>query len=98
MIRDEILNAIKKHLPEIMAYGIEKIGIFGSITRADTVSPNDIDILISFAPGKKTFDNYMDAKFLLQDILKSECIDLVIEESLKSRIKPYIYKDLIYAS
>ena len=81
-----------------MNYGIDKIGIFGSVTRSDAVSANDIDILISFTPGRKTFDNYMDTKFLLQNILKSENIDLVIEESLKERIKPHVYKDLIYAS
>ena len=98
MIKDEILSTIKKYLPELMEYGIEKIGIFGSVTHTDASSANDIDILISFIPGKKTFDNYMDVKFLLQDILRNERIDLVIEESLKNRIKPHIYKDLIYAS
>ena len=98
MTRDDILSTLKTHLPELMNHGIEKIGIFGSVTRLDFNADSDIDILVSFQPGEKTFDNYMDLKFLLETILKCQKIDLVIEDSLKDRVKPYIYQELIYAS
>ena len=94
MVIDDILQTIKKHIPDLMNLSLQKIGVFGSVTRYTASSANEIDILITFSPGKKTFDNYMDANFFL----KSEDIDLVIEESLRDRLKPYIYKDLTYSS
>jgi predicted nucleotidyltransferase len=38
----------------------------------------------------------MDLKFYLEDLLGSE-VDLVLVDSIKPRLKPYVEKDMIYA-
>ncbi|MBN2534432.1 MAG: nucleotidyltransferase family protein [Spirochaetales bacterium] len=98
MNKNEVVDLIRKNIDTIKRYGIKKIGLFGSIVRSDNSPESDIDILISFVPGKKTFDNYMDLKFFLEDILKCTKIDLVIEENIKERLKSYIYRDIEYVA
>ncbi|MEM3149982.1 MAG: hypothetical protein QXT49_03245 [Candidatus Nezhaarchaeales archaeon] len=44
----------------------------------------------------KTFDNYMELKFFLEDLLKRK-VDLVTYDSLKPRIKPYVMREVEYA-
>ena len=98
MNKNEILKIIKSHINEIKKYGIDKIGIFGSVVRNENKISSDLDILINFIHGEKNIDNYMDLKFYLEKMLNGIKIDLVIEESLKEKIKPYIYNEIIYAT
>jgi predicted nucleotidyltransferase len=43
-----------------------------------------------------TFDHYMDLKFYLEGLFGSS-VDLVLADTIKPRLKPYIDRDLIYA-
>jgi predicted nucleotidyltransferase len=54
---------------------------------------SDIDILVEFA-GRATFDNYMNLKFHLQDVLHTG-VDLVTRKALRPQIKEQIEKELI---
>ncbi len=58
---------------------------------------SDIDILVEFEKDKKTFDNYMDLKFFLEDLFKCK-VDLVIAEAIKPDLKPYILGNVKHAS
>ena len=46
---------------------------------------------------KATFDNYMDLKFLLENMFNRQ-VDLVVFEALKPDLKPYILETVKYAS
>ena len=44
-------------------FGVERLGIF-------FLDKNeDINILVEFLPGKLNFDNYMDLKFYLEELI-----------------------------
>jgi predicted nucleotidyltransferase len=95
MDRENILYLIKKNSAEIRErFTVAKIGVFGSCVRDEASPESDIDILVEFE--KPTFDNYMELKFFLEDILGAE-VDLVLADALKPRLKPYIDRDVIYA-
>jgi len=49
-----------------------------------------------FEEGQKTFDNYMDLKFYLEDLFGRE-VDLVTERALKPQLKDIIMKEVVYA-
>nr|WP_319539085.1 nucleotidyltransferase family protein [uncultured Methanospirillum sp.] len=70
-------------------FGIATIGIFGSYVRGEERVDSDVDVLVTFQSGKKAFENYMDCKFYLEDLFGKN-VDLVIKDTLKERIKPYI--------
>ena len=90
----EKLNAL---LPEFQEkYGVARIGLFGSYIRGEASPGSDIDIIVTFQENRETFDNYMDLKFFLEDIFEKS-VDLIIEDTIKSRIKDQILHEAVYA-
>ena len=92
-----ILKKIEEKIDVIRCYGVKRIGVFGSYASGKQKPDSDIDVLVEFEKGKKTFDNYMELKFFLEGLLKSK-VDLVIYESIKPELKPYILKSVKYAA
>ena len=95
--KEEVLNIIGKHQKEIRDLGVRRYGLFGSFVREQSTEQSDIDILVEFEPGQKTFDNFMKLAFFLEDLLGRE-VDLVTAESLSPHIGPHILKEVEYAS
>ena len=94
------LEEIKKKLVEIKPilqekYKVKEIGIFGSYVRGEETSSSDIDILVDFEREGKSFDNYMELKYFLEDLLGLE-VDLIMKGALKDELKDTILKELIY--
>lgn len=84
-------------MEKIKGCGVKKIGLFGSYIRNEQKVGSDIDILVEFEKEKKTFDNYMDLKFFLEDLFKYK-VDLVVVEAIKPDLKPYILESVKYAT
>jgi predicted nucleotidyltransferase len=76
-------------------FGVKEIGIFGSYARSEQEEQSDIDILVEFKNGYKTFDNYMDLKDFLEDLLGMG-VDLVVKTALKPRLKEVILQEVVY--
>lgn len=94
--RNTVIKTIRQHTDKINAYGVKKIGIFGSYTQAHQNSKSDIDVLVEFDKGSKTFDNYIGLKFYLEGLFHRK-VDLVIKEALKKRIKNRVLSEVRYA-
>jgi len=95
MTLEEIKQTLKEKMPEIKKnYGVKNLYIFGSYVRGEQRPDSDIDILVEFEKGKKTFDNYMDLKFYLEELFRKK-IDLITKESVKSKLKKYIYREAV---
>ena len=77
-------------------YGVKKIGIFGSFARSEAREGSDIDVLVEFESGCKTFDNFMDLKFYLEDVF-SRKVDLVTTDALRPQLKENILREVSYA-
>jgi predicted nucleotidyltransferase len=58
---------------------------------------SDVDILVEFEPGKKSFDNFMQLAFFLEDTLGRR-VELVTPEALSPHIGPHILREVEYAS
>jgi hypothetical protein len=80
MERNIILEFLEKNAEQLKKYGVKQIGLFGSFATGKNTNNSDIDILVEFKVGEKTFDNYMDLKFFLEDKLKRK-VDLVIKKT-----------------
>ena len=93
--KDEILSLIQKNRKEIEAFGVKRLGLFGSFVREEQNEGSDIDLLVEFDPHKKTFDNFIHLSFFLEELLKYH-VELVTPESMSPYIKPYITKEVEY--
>lgn len=74
-------------------FSVRSIGVFGSTATGHADEQSDIDILVEL--NEPTFDNYMELKFRLEEILGRD-VDLVLKDALKSRLKPIIEKEVHY--
>ena len=94
---NSLLKILNEHKQEIQRnFGVKSLRIFGSTVRGENKPESDIDILVEFN-GPATFDEYMDLKIFLEDLLGKQ-IDLVTEKALKPRLRPYIEKEAIYVA
>ena len=87
------LKEIKEYLRE--EYGIEKIGLFGSLVRNEQNESSDIDVLIEIQTEVPSLIKYMKLKFFLESILGRK-VDLVLNRAIKPRLRERILKEVIY--
>lgn len=93
----DAIEKLKKHEKVIKKkYGVGKIGLFGSFARGEGKKDSDVDVLVEFEEGYKTFDNFMELKFLLEDIFGHR-VDLVTVKALKPQLKDHILNEVVYA-
>jgi len=91
---NEIMEILNKNMNYMRKeFSVRKIGVFGSYVKDSANSNSDIDILVEFK--EKTFDNYMDLKFFLEDLFGKK-VDLVISDTIKKRIRPLILREAQY--
>jgi uncharacterized protein len=51
MTRNEALSILKRLKPELQArYGVERVGIFGSIVREESREGSDVDVVVDMPP------------------------------------------------
>jgi uncharacterized protein len=92
-----VMDILKDHEKSIkQQYGVKKIGIFGSFARGEQKEASDIDVLVEFEKGQKTFDHFMDLKFYLEELF-SRKVDLVTIDALRPQLKEDILKEVSYA-
>ena len=91
----QIFQQLHQNRGALAGYGIHRFGIFGSFVRAEQNDKSDIDILVEFEPEKKSFDNFMNLAFFLEELLGRK-VDLITPESLSPYIGPKILAEVEY--
>ncbi len=93
----DAISLLRQHEPELRKrFCIARIGIFGSVARGEERPDSDVDVLVTFQEGEKSFDNFMGTKFYLESIFRRK-VDLVTDEALKPLLRDPVMKDVVYA-
>jgi len=95
--KEHILGLILEHRDQLRDFGVNRLGLFGSYVSGQPAAGSDVDILIEFKQGRKTFDNFMSIAFLLEDLFGRR-VDLVTTESLSPHIGPHILREVEYVT
>jgi predicted nucleotidyltransferase len=90
--REGILETLRLHRDTIRAFGVRRLGLFGSCAREEQTTSSDFDFVVELETV--SFDAYMGLKLFLEDLL-GRPVDLVIEGTIKPRLCPHIMRDLI---
>ncbi len=94
--KQDIMETLRQNRNHIKALGVSRIGLFGSFVRGEQNDDSDIDLLVEFDVGQKTFDAFMELSFFLEEILQRR-VELITMESLSPYIGPHILEEVEYA-
>lgn len=86
---EQTRSRIASATDEIRALGVERLALFGSVLKGTPAPESDIDLLVSFSDGAKTFDRFFTLCELLEEILGRR-VELVTTEALSPWIGPRI--------
>ena len=93
--KENVAAVITSNKSTILKYGVRRLGLFGSFMREDQSLHSDVDILVEFALEEKTYDNFIQLSFLLEDSLGRN-VELAAREALSPHIAPHILNEVEY--
>lgn len=64
-----IFSPLQERQKEIIAFGVKRLGLFGSFVRGQQDDSSDVDLLVKSHTGRKTFDAFIQLAFFLEDLL-----------------------------
>lgn len=76
----------------LRALGVRRIGVFGSVARGEARANSDLDVVVDFDPGQKTYDRFLALASYLEELF-GRPVDLVTVEGLSPHIGPKILKE-----
>lgn len=91
----EVLASVVDHSQTLRRYGVSRLGVFGSFQRGEVNDQSDVDLLVVFSSGQKTFQNFINLCFFLEDLLGRR-VDLITPESLSPYFGEKILAEVEY--
>jgi len=88
MRKEEVIQRLTDHRQELAQFGVKSLALFGSLVRDEAWPTSDVDLLVEFE-GQATFDQYMNLKFYLEQLLGCQ-VDLVTCKALKPHWRPIV--------
>ena len=92
-----VIEKLKANDDTMRSYGVRRLGIFGSVAREEHGSESDIDLLVEFQKGTKTYDNFINLVFFLEELLGRK-VELITTDSLSPYIGPRILEEVEYVA
>ena len=87
--RRDVQTAIESIESELRRLGVRRLALFGSVVREEAGPDSDIDLLVEFEEGTKTYDNFLSICELLEECLGRH-VEVVTSEALSPFIGPHI--------
>lgn len=95
--KQDIFQELQTHQKTLEDYGVKRCGLFGSFQRGEATENSDIDLLVEFKSELKTFMNFMDLCFFLEDLFGRK-VDVLTPESLSPYLRDIILGEVEYVS
>jgi uncharacterized protein len=93
--KSDVLRIINEHRETVQSFGVRRVGLFGSFLREEMSPTSDVDLIVEFDPDQKTFLNFVNLSFFLEEVLGRK-VELVTPESLSPCVGPYILREVEY--
>ncbi len=82
---------------KIRDFGVSKIGLFGSFVRNEQNEGSDIDLIVQFEQGKKSYLKFINLSDYLEKLFDKK-VDLLTEKAISPFMKSKIKEEAIYVS
>ena len=90
--KEAIVSLLHSNRAKLRRFGVSKLSLFGSFLTNRFNSDSDVDFLVEFQPKMKTYDNFMELSFFLEELL-GRSVEIVTPQSLSPYIGPHILKE-----
>jgi predicted nucleotidyltransferase len=87
----EVLTAERSRLRDL---GVADLRIFGSFARDEVRPESDLDVLVGFLPGRKSYDTFLDLSECLEEIT-GRPVELLTREGLSPYLGPLILRESV---
>ena len=92
MKSDDIFQSIMSHQSSLARLGVSRIGLFGSAVRGEAKPESDLDFLVEFRPGEKSYDHFFELAEMLERLFGRK-VDLLTVESVSPVLKKRILQE-----
>ena len=90
--KSEVLDLLRQNDARIRSYAVSRLGLFGSFAKGSPRQDSDVDLLVEFEAGKKTFRNFMSLAFFLEELFRRK-VELVTPESISPCMREAILRE-----
>ncbi|GBC84582.1 hypothetical protein HRbin11_01013 [bacterium HR11] len=92
MSLDRLLKEKRSEILRICAkYGAHNVRVFGSVARGEADETSDLDLIVTFEPGRTLLDH---AALVLELEKRLGCrVDVISERGMKPRIRERVLKE-----
>jgi predicted nucleotidyltransferase len=92
--RAEVLKVLAASRSRLRELGVADLRVFGSFARDEAGPASDLDLLVSFATGRKTYDSFLDLSEWLEKVT-GRPVELVTREGLSPYLGPVILREAV---
>ena len=89
LTREQATERLSACTTEIRALGVARLALFGSVLRGQPRADSDVDLLVQFEPGAKSYERFLALSELLEARL-GRPVELVTTEALSPFLGPRI--------
>lgn len=93
----ELIVMLRERGADIRAFGVERLGLFGSFARDEARPDSDVDLFVDLHPEHKTLKNLVGLSRFLEELLGRK-VEIVTPGSLNRFIGKYILQEVEYVA
>lgn len=94
--KQQAFKCIQSHQSALKLFSAARLGLFGSFVRRKQTEKSDVDFVVEFQEGKKTFRNFINMVYYLEKVMGRE-VELLTWEGMASFVKREAKKEIDYA-
>ena len=87
----EVIARLQAQREPLRALGVAQLGLFGSFVRDEAGPESDVDLLVDFQEGRKTYRAICAVGDLLEDVL-GRSVEILTRPGLSRYIGPHIIR------
>ncbi len=96
MARDDVIETLRQHMPEIRGFGVSRLAVFGSLARGEERPESDVDILVEFSVAVGLFEFVRVQRYL--ERLLGRAVDLATPDAIRKEMRARILKEAAYVT
>jgi uncharacterized protein len=93
--KQQTFERVQAHQSALRLFGAARLGLFGSFARNEQTTESDVDFVVEFQEGKKSYRNFMNMADYLEKVLNRK-VDLLTWEGMASFVKREVEKEVEY--